>query len=157
MAWDAAVDAKTASIAAEIARRVQLDDPVRGRWTVPQTAKGTLWCDASSLAIGVCLDIDGTTVEDASWLRKVDDAAHINLAELEAVVKGLNLAVLWAIKEVDIRTDSATVFGWLRSLLEKDRPVKVHGLGEALTRRRLAIIADTITECGLAASVSLAR
>jgi len=91
------------------------------------------------------------------WLRNVYDAAHINLSEPEAVLKWLNLAVLWAIKEVDICTKSATVFGWLVSQLEKDRPVKVRGLGEALKRRRLAIIANTATECGLEATVLLVR
>ena len=52
-----------------------------------------MWCDASSLAIGVCLEVDGGIVEDVSWLRRADDALHINLAELEAVLKGMNLAV----------------------------------------------------------------
>jgi len=36
-------------------------------------------------------DIDGRVVEDCAWLRK--DAAHINVAELEAIIKGLNLAL----------------------------------------------------------------
>ena len=76
---------------------------------------------------------------------------------MEAIIKGVNLAIAWQLQEVNIRTDSATVFSWLRSLLEKDKPIKARGLGEALTRRRLSIIADTLFECNLVASVSLVR
>ena len=32
------------------------------------------------------VEIDGVIVEDQCWLRKNDDGAHINVAELEAVV-----------------------------------------------------------------------
>lgn len=49
-----------------------------------------LWCDASSLAVGACSEVGGHFVEDASWLRKGYNAAHINLAELEAALKSLN-------------------------------------------------------------------
>jgi len=35
----------------------------------------------------VCLEVDDVVVEDNCWLQKKDDVCHINLAELEAVVK----------------------------------------------------------------------
>ena len=60
---------------------------VRPSWWymgVPAVETGTVWCDASSLATGVVLEIDGSVVEDAAWLRKKHDAAHINVAELDA-------------------------------------------------------------------------
>ena len=57
---------------------------------VSNSRSGTVWCDASSIALGVVLEIDGNSVEDAAWLRKKDDFAHINLAELNAVLKGIN-------------------------------------------------------------------
>ena len=34
-------------------------------------------------------------VEDCAWLRK--DSAHTNVAELEAAIKGLNLALKWRV------------------------------------------------------------
>ena len=71
-----------------------------------------MWCDASSLATGVCLEVDGGIVEDASWLRRTDDASHTNLAELEAVLRGVNLAVSWSLERVEVMTDSKTFF-WL--------------------------------------------
>ena len=47
--------------------------------------------------------------EDAAWLRKKDDYDHINIAELEAVVRGVNLALKWGLREIEVVTDSATV------------------------------------------------
>ena len=44
----------------EILERVQRDDPVRGCWMVPPDAvEGIVWCDASSVAYGVVLEIGG--------------------------------------------------------------------------------------------------
>ena len=44
-------------------------------------------------------------MEDASWLRK-DESSHINMAELDAVIRGLNLALAWRVKKVEVLTDS---------------------------------------------------
>ena len=66
-----------------------------------------VWCDA----FGVCLEIDGSVVEDGSWLRKVGDGSHINLAELDAVVRGINLVISWKLNTIEVLTDSSTVFG----------------------------------------------
>jgi len=57
---------------------------------------------------------------------------------------------------VEVKTDSTTVCFRLRSLTECDRPVRTHGLGKALMRRRLALIAN-IAECGLKVKVSHVR
>lgn len=40
-------------------------------------------------------------------VKKKEDYNH--MAELEAVLKGFNLALKWRLREVEIRTDSATV------------------------------------------------
>ena len=40
---------------------------------------------------GCRLEVDGSIVEDASWLRKKSDYSHIIVAELEAVAQGVNL------------------------------------------------------------------
>lgn len=70
----------------EILGRVRKDDPVRGRWDVRgDVAK--VWVDASSLAIGAAVEVDRDIIEDASWLRP-EGSSHINMAELDAVIKG---------------------------------------------------------------------
>ena len=71
----------------DIVSTVTQHDPVRGVWAVRKASDGVVWCDASSIAVRVLLEIDDNCVEDGCWLRKTDDAARINLAELEAVIR----------------------------------------------------------------------
>ena len=54
-------------------------------------------------------------VKDALWLRKKDDGTHINVAELDAGIKGVNLALKWWSKKATLATDSATVHSWLHA------------------------------------------
>ncbi|XP_067929095.1 uncharacterized protein [Watersipora subatra] len=62
--------------------------------------------------------IDKDIVEDASWLRKDDDVSHINIAELEAVIKDINLMLHWRLRRAEVVTDSASVHAWVKSILE---------------------------------------
>ena len=95
------------------------------------------------------LEADEAVMEDQSWLRPADDQRHINVAELDAVVKGLTLAVSWNVKELTVMTKSQTVFGWLNALFHSTQRVKVSGLHEVVVKRRLQIISDTIDASGL--------
>ena len=49
-----------------VVAEVNMDDPVRGQWQVPRSKSGIVWCDASDLALGILLEIEGVEVEDAS-------------------------------------------------------------------------------------------
>ncbi|KRY48689.1 hypothetical protein T03_15204 [Trichinella britovi] len=90
--WDEVIDGdKLRGLIQETALAVKKRDPTRGRWDV-SAEEAKIWVDSSSLAISVALEVGGSIVEDAAWLRP-DDAQHINMAELDAVIKGLNLAL----------------------------------------------------------------
>jgi len=128
----------------DVLRRVAENDPARGWWAVPQRRDGVVWCDASDVALGVALAVDGRVVEDAAWLRKEHDTAHINLAELDAVLRGVSLAIRWRITELTIRTDSVTVQKWLVAVLENRHPIKSSALAEMLIRRRLGIFRELV-------------
>ncbi|KHJ39815.1 zinc knuckle [Trichuris suis] len=91
----------------EIVNALKTKDPVQGRWDISGN-KARIWVDASMLALGVALEVDGSVIEDGTWLRP-DEARHINMAELDAVIKGINLALSWQMKEIELMTDSATV------------------------------------------------
>ncbi|XP_054267042.1 uncharacterized protein LOC128989196 [Macrosteles quadrilineatus] len=130
--WDDLISERAQTMLTNIMDRIDERDPATGKWAVSPGEEGKVWCDASSLAIGVCLEIEGEIVEDASWLRKQHDSAHINLAELEAILKGVNLALRWGLKKIVFITDSATVHAWVSSILTGDRPIKTHGLSEVL-------------------------
>ena len=151
-AWEDDVGQRAREMLSEVVAEVQRSDPVGGPWRVT-SERGTVWCDASSLAVGCALEIDGGIVEDGTWLRK-EDSTHINLAELDAVVRGLNLAAKWGLKEVEVVTDSATVLGWLRSALFESHVVKTRGMSEMLVRRRLAVVQEICDGYGMTATVT---
>ncbi|XP_029643257.1 uncharacterized protein LOC115217646 [Octopus sinensis] len=151
--WNDKVGERTIDMMQEVLVRVRAEDPVRGSWYVPKSKSGIVWCDASSIAIGVVLEVGGVTVEDAAWLRKMDDCSHINVAELEAVLKGVNLALKWGLHTIEIRTDSATVLGWATAVITDERRVRTKGAAEMLVKRRLGILHELTTEFNLKLSV----
>lgn len=147
--WEDDVGELSLKILKEMLIEVSKCDPVYGKWYVQNSESGVVWCDASSIAIGIILEIEGNMVEDAAWLRKKSDHSHINVAELEAVLKGINLALKWGLKEIEIKTDSATVHSWVTSIITSDHRIKTKGAAEMLIRRRLGILHDLIEECEL--------
>ena len=64
--------------------------------------------------------------------NQVGDASHINLAELDAVVKGVNLAVDWNVRCLEVMTDSRTVYSWLEMLVTDAKRLKVSSLEETV-------------------------
>ncbi|GAB1600005.1 hypothetical protein Ahia01_000278000, partial [Argonauta hians] len=152
--WSDEVGQETTDMMAEVMERVRREDPVRGRWNVPRSTKGVVWCDARSIALGVVLEVGGAVVEDAAWLRKKGDAGHINVAELDAVMKGVNLAIRWGLRDLEVRTDSATVHGWVRSTVTMESRVRTKGAAEMLIKRRLGILSELVTEFGLSLRVT---
>jgi hypothetical protein len=84
--WNEEVDAWVIKIVKSMQNRIEKEDPVGGVWYVSNVEEERVWCDASSIAIGTCVEIDGSIVEDACWLRKQDDSNHINIAELDSTI-----------------------------------------------------------------------
>ena len=132
----------------ELVASVNAADPAKGRWNVSGDTM-TVYTDASSLALGVTVEVNGETVEDASWLRKTDDATHINLAELDAVLKGVNMALQWGVTGMDIVTDSRTVWQWVSDALSGRARLRSKAASEMLIRRRLSTLKALKDEYGL--------
>jgi transposase InsO family protein len=154
--WDDPVGDGTREKVADLEAMLQeKGDPVQGRWLVDANGAAVLWADASNLALGVSLEVNGAVVEDCAWLRKDDDSAHINMSELDAVIRGVNLCLRWDIRHFTVKTDSATAFGWLQSVFEKTHRVRTHALSEMLIRRRLDILSELTKQEGLDVTVEL--
>ena len=132
--WDDTVDKRVTIWLRQVLEHVSQADPVQGCWAVPHVDEGWVWCDASSLATGVVLQIGEVIAEDAAWLRKKHDAAHINVAELDSMIQGLNMAIRWCLKMVSVVTDLATVHSWLTSVLTRSHRVQSSGLSEMLIK-----------------------
>ena len=92
----------------------------------------TVWTDASSLGLGVALEVDGNIVEDALWLRKESDHLHINGAKLEAVGHGVHMAIAWGFRTFTLAVDSLTFFSWMTSVIDKRNCVRTKGAAEML-------------------------
>jgi len=152
-AWDSPVGKTVSMLAKELLAKVRIEDPVRGLWGVDSGDPVTVWTDASSLGIGVVLDVGGRIVEDASWLRKGGDYSHINVAELDAVTRGVNLTIACGFKSFMLAVNSLIVMSWVGNTIDACSHVETKGAAEMLVKRRLGVIRDTISEFGLNVSV----
>ena len=92
----------------EVVTRVCHEDPMWGKWCV-SSPELDIWVDASSLATRMSLEHDEAAVKDASWLWKERDTQHINSGELDAVLKGMNMALIWKATILHLQSDSACV------------------------------------------------
>ncbi|XP_043240252.1 uncharacterized protein LOC122390888 [Amphibalanus amphitrite] len=150
--WDDEItDPELQKMVMETLQRVKTADPARGRWDVTGD-EGVVWVDASSLAIGAVLEMEGSIVEDACWLRK-NPETHVNLAELDSVVRGINLSLAWNLKKVTVVTDSKTVYHWLTDALSGRARIKTKAASEMLIRRRLETVKSLRDEYGLQLTV----
>ncbi|KAK3878419.1 hypothetical protein Pcinc_017003 [Petrolisthes cinctipes] len=82
-----------------VATRLVREDPCCGLRCV-YGDQAVVWMDASAIATGVVLETpQGDAIEDACWLRR-DDSSHINMAELDAAIRGINLAIAWGMNRL---------------------------------------------------------
>ena len=152
--WDDEIpDAWVVTGAEEVMDRLEREDPVKGRWDV-EGQEATVWVDASALAYGVVLEVNGDVIEDASWLRK-DRVTHINMAELDAVIKGINLALTWKMRRLKIMTDSSAVRQWIADGLSGRSRLKTRAANEMLIRRRVEVVVQLVKEYDLDVTIEL--
>ena len=140
----------------EVLTRVHKEDLAWGRWCVDGQAL-SVWVDISSLATGVSLVFDGAVVEDTCWLRPEKDSQHINLTELDAIIKGINLAILWKTTTLHLFTDSACVHKWISDTLTGKAKVQTKPASEMHIHRRLGTIIKLVKEYVLSMNVSLVK
>jgi len=138
--WDAPDGEAVSNLAAELLNRSKQEDPVWGCWRVNPGGSVIVRIDASSIEIGVVLEVDGKVVEDASWLRKDSDHSHTNVAELEAVVRGINLAVTRGFKTIMLAIDSLTVVHWMGNTVDARSRIRTKTAAEMLIKRCLGVI-----------------
>ena len=132
------------------------EDPARGRLCVDGQAL-SVWINASSLATSVSLVYDGALVEDACCLHPEKDFQHINLMELDAIIKGINLAIHWKMTTLHLFTDSAWVHKWISDTLTGKARVRTKAASEMLIRWQLDMIIKLVKEYALSINVSLVK
>ena len=130
--WKDKIDQVVLCMIQEVIVEVRKEDPVKREWNMRRNQEWVTWCNACSLALGALSEI-GVTAEDAACLRKKDNSAHINVAELNATMKGINLALKWGLQAVEIRMDSATVVSWIKSEVLGDKRIRTKGAAKMST------------------------
>ena len=144
--WDAVVPDEVREAAEEILRLMRVADPVQGTWAVPTDGVIEAYSDASESALGAVLRIGGRVVEDGCWLTDPQIARHINLHELDAAIKTLQLASRYGRRRIHLYMDSKAAFGWVRQVVQGERRLRVKGMNETLVLRRLGVIRDMLAE-----------
>ena len=56
----------TLKIMKDIIKEVKREDLVRGKWHVLKVDEGIVWCDASSIAMGIVLEVEGVNSDDTA-------------------------------------------------------------------------------------------
>lgn len=120
----------------DIAERIRQNDPAHGKWC---TSRHTyeVWVDASSLT-RVC----------SLWRTQ-----HINLSELDAILKGVNLALQWGATELHLFRLSICALVDIKHTYWKSQNTKV--ANEMLIRRGLSTLEKLIQEYNLLIMLSL--
>ena len=79
------------------------------------------------------------------------------MAELDAAIRGINLAVAWGMETIEVRTDSVTVHRWIDDAMSGRARLRTKAQSEILIRRRIGIIKQLADELSLTISVTLVR
>ena len=106
------------------------------------------------------VESNGAVAEDVSWLQLIREDKHINLALLDAVLRGINLALPWKAETIHRRTDgrmdsscmhcwvSDTLFGQIRECTKAP---------SEMLMCRLATLRELATEYELDINVGLVK
>ncbi|KAF4701613.1 hypothetical protein FOZ63_018686, partial [Perkinsus olseni] len=127
-------------------------DSVGGSWQYSSLDPWSLFTDSSRHAYGAVLRIGPVLVEDATYLRRAGDRRHINLAELDALIKGLQLVdryrralSLHSRLPLTIFCDNTSAVAWVTRHLEQHWR-SVAGLHATLVENRLRTLRDMLDE-----------
>ena len=152
--WDdETADTLLVRMMTETTARVKKSDLARD-WCM-QGKERNVWVDASFLAIRVLWEKNRAVIEDTCWLRPMNDAAYISLAELDSVLNGINLALQWGVKKMHMRTDSLCMYHWVSDTFTCKVRVRTKAASEMLIRRRLSTIKKLADEYELSIDVTL--
>ena len=117
----------------------------------------TIWVDTSSLATSVVIEKSESIAEDASWLRLVYEDRHINLVELNMVLRGINLALQRKASVIHLQTNLACVHHWISDTLTGNTRERTREVSKMLIRHLLTNFWELASEYGLVINVAFVK
>lgn len=91
------------------------------------------------------------------WLRSEREDKHINLAEIDAILRGINMALQWRATVGHLKSDSTCVHQWVSDTLSGMSRVYTKAATEMLIRRQLSTIKELVEEYKLTVDIELVR
>ena len=67
----------------------------------------------------------------------------------------INLAVKWGLRNIELVTDSTTVFSWMNSVITEENRVRTTGASEMIIKRCLGVVKER--EFNLVLTINLFR
>ena len=146
--WDADIPDDIALCWGKTHASLKQEESRSYQWKIPDSGTYRLYCDASNILLGGMMRIKNDGVEsgdifDFSVLNK--NQVHINVAELEAALTGINILTEYAPREADVEifVDSKTCRAWLKIALEHGI-VRTNSMYRALIKTRLEVFRQTV-------------
>lgn len=68
------------------------------------------WVSANTLATAVIAKRNGAILDDTYWLQLMNDTQHINVVQIDAALKGYNLALQWQAKVIHVKIDPSCAY-----------------------------------------------
>ena len=138
----------------EVLKRLEENDPTRREWEV-RSDESKVWVDAGSMVLGALVQIGGVTIEDAEWLRNDLSEVHINMAELDAVLCGVNMALAWKLNKLQMFTDSVIDFHLISDAVTRKSRLRSKVSADLLVRRSLNLFRELVDDYNLDVNVNL--
>jgi hypothetical protein len=144
--WDRMISDETIyDLMRQLDHVIKTNNPMKGIWHV-DCNNWVLYTDASKDLLGaVLLDSNGAIIAD--WCQTIRNARHINLNELDALVKGFSQLLLMYAKPgavIRVCCDNKTVVNWVQNWMN-ELPMKSSSDSWHLVERRLQLIGETIS------------
>ena len=94
------------------------------------------WCmdTMDTKELDMWVDAKGAIIKDAYWLWLIKNTQHINMSELDVVLRRVNLMLKWQATILHMNTDSLCLYSWTTNALTGESLLNTKSTSEMLIR-----------------------
>ena len=131
-------------------------DPAHEEWCM-DLKELNVWVYMSLLAVGEALNAKGAIIKDACWLRPIKSTQYIKIAELDAMLRGINLTLKWQVMVLQVNTDSFFVYHWMTNALTEKPQLNTKATSEMFMRWWLETLTSLVKEYNFSEDIALVK